>query len=62
MFQGSFKGVLKLQGCLKFQECFKDVSRVFKSIFYRYLKEAQRVFQGSFKADSKMFSESFKGV
>ena len=46
MWYGSFKGVYK-----KFQECFKEIKRV----FYVCLKSVPRKFKGCFKEISRVF-------
>ena len=73
VFQGCFKEVfksvlLKFKGVSrKFRWCFNKVlggfhGRLTGVLRYLYLKEVQRVFQGSFKSFSRVFKESAKCV
>ena len=59
----------KCKGCLKFQWCFKEISRIFQGSFqggYRKFqgcfKGVKRVFQGSFMSVIMMIQGNFNGV
>ena len=54
MFQGSFKGVWKFQGC------FMEVSRVFQESFKGFFQGISRMFQEIFKGISRVFQACFK--
>ena len=59
LFPKRFNGVSrKFKGCLKFQGCFKEVSRVFQRSF----KGVCRKFQGCFKEVSRVFQLRFQGI
>ena len=51
-----------LEGCLKFQGSFKDVSRKFLRVYTESLKGISRKSIGRFKEVSGVFQGSFKEI